>query len=62
METSNPSQRLSRYELPGFGLPLNFTPHGSYVTETYGDDPKTYYDKPGKGDCWPLFMTALDSQ
>jgi len=29
------SSPLSRHELPGFGLPLNFTPHGESITYSY---------------------------
>jgi hypothetical protein len=53
---------LSRYSLPGYGLPLNFTLRDSYTTSGYygnlGKFVKTYH--PALGEWGPLFPNALD--
>lgn len=54
--------KLTRYQLPGFGLPLNFIPHDEY--DTYDLDVNTgeltTVRHPAQGDCGPLYPNALD--
>jgi hypothetical protein len=55
--------KLTRYQLPGFGLPLNFTPHDKFTSFEY--NPTTHGTEstfhPAEGDCGPLYPNALDS-
>jgi hypothetical protein len=56
--------KLTRYQLPGFGLPLNFTPCDEYTTREY--DFATKKDRetlhPALGDFGTLYPNTLDGQ
>jgi hypothetical protein len=55
--------KLTRYQLPGFGLPLNFTPHDKFTSYEYNptthETDSTFHS--AEGDCGPLYPNALDS-
>jgi len=61
-ETTHP--KFTRYQLPGFGLPLNFTPYNEYTTHTYnyrtGEDTEAFH--PALGDYGSLYPNTLDGQ
>jgi hypothetical protein len=48
--------------LPGFGLPLNFTPHEQYTSHQYDTKLKKAVQliRPAKGKWGPVFPTSLD--
>lgn len=47
----------ARFDLPGFNLPLNWTPHEKYKTRKFDG---TTIEFPPQGDGKVLFPTALD--
>jgi hypothetical protein len=60
-ETLRPP-KLTRYQLPGFGLSLNFKPHLEYTSyDSFNKKARKGFVYPAQGDCGPLYPNALDS-
>ena len=61
---SQRSKKYTRYQLPGFGLPLNFTPNNEFTSHEY--DFKTKCDReivyPQLGEYGALYPNTLDGQ
>ena len=61
---SSHPQKFTRYQLPGFGLPLNFTPYEEHTTNEYDfntKDDKEILHSP-LGDFGALYPNTLDGQ
>lgn len=61
MASSSP--KLSRFDLPGFTLPLNFIPHKAYKKQSYVTNPSSTMKEvevPASGEGRDLFPSALD--
>jgi hypothetical protein len=61
---SRPQNKFTRYQLPGFGLPLNFTPYEEHTTNEYDfntKDDKEILHSP-LGDFGALYPSAIDGQ
>lgn len=58
---SSSSTKLSRFDLPGLNLPLNFEPHKAYVKHLYvgGAEGTKHIDVPAVGEEKDLFPSAL---
>jgi hypothetical protein len=56
------SSKLSRFDLPGFTLPLNFIPHKAYLKRFYDVASSTTkaIEVPASGEERDLFPSALD--
>jgi hypothetical protein len=64
LNVSSQSQKLTRYQLPGFGLPLNFKPNNGYTSYEWDGDTREHKRvfHPGQGDCGELYPNALDGE
>lgn len=60
---ASPLVRLSRFDLPGLNLPLNFTPHKAHVKWSYssGQPGGTRISVPATGEEKDLFPSALSN-
>jgi len=56
------SPKLSRFDLPGFTLPLTFCPRAAYKTRSYDAASSTMkeVEVPGSGEEKDLFPSALE--
>jgi hypothetical protein len=60
---SSHSKKFTRYQLPGFGLPLNFTPNDEYTTNDYNyANNSRGIVHPALGDFGALYPNTLDGQ
>lgn len=60
MDPEPPTEKMSRFELPGFTLPLNWTPHAPHMRTkiTDGEYVSEYVEAQGEGK--DLLTTALN--
>jgi hypothetical protein len=56
--------KFTRYQLPGLGLPLNFTPYDAYTEDNYNWNTREneLIQHPALGDFGSLFPNTLDGQ
>jgi hypothetical protein len=56
-----PPTEISRFDLPGLNLPLNWTPHAAYTYHKCDDSEVIEYIKvPAQGEGLDLFPVALN--
>ncbi len=59
--SSRVSPTVDRFKLPGFGLPLNFTPRPASTVQVYENDEWQDVFQPALGEGEALFPTALNT-